>query len=111
EISPVHAIEAALVDFQAGQCPIGDPGIDLALAVDGGKIPHPAQKAAGNPRRAAGPARDLGRTAGRQLEIEEAGAAAPDALQLVGRIELQAQGDPEALAQWRGDKAGSSGGA
>ena len=66
---------------------------------DGGEVAHPAQQPAGDPRRAAGAARDLPCPAGREREAEKPGGAADDALELRRRIEIEAQGNAEALAQ------------
>jgi hypothetical protein len=48
---------------------------------------------------------------GTQANVQDAGRAAHDPGQFLGRIELQALDDAEAVAQWAGQQAGAGGGA
>jgi hypothetical protein len=77
----------------------------------GSEVAHPAEEAPGDAGRAAGAAGDLQRAVVGQIEVELAGAAADDRVQLVHVVELQPQRDAEAVAQRLGQQAGARGGA
>ena len=60
QIAAIEAVEAERVDLELGQRPVGDRGVDLAVAFDRGEVAHPPQQAGRDPGRAAGAPRDLG---------------------------------------------------
>ena len=61
EVAAVHRVQPEPVHLQAGQRRVGDRAVDRVGAVHGGEVAHAAQQAAGDARRAAGAAGDLGR--------------------------------------------------
>ena len=105
EIAAVHRVEAEHVDLQPRQRRHRRSRDRPGGARDGGEVAHPAQQPPGDARRAAGAAGDLGAAVRREVEVELAGAAADDPLQLLGRVEDQPQRDAEAVAQRRGQQA------
>ena len=111
QVAAVHRIEAALVHIEAQQGGIGH------LLVDGGhtrhlrEVAHPAQQAAGDAGGAARALGDFRRAIRRHRHFQHAGAARHDLRQLRHIVELQPQGNAEALAQRRGEQAGAGSGA
>ena len=105
EIAPVERVEAELVDLEAGQRAIGEPGVDRAAAADQREVAHAAQQAHRDPRRAPGAPRDLGGAAAGERQAEDPGAAHDDLLELPVVVEIEPREDAEAVAQ-----AASSGG-
>ncbi len=53
QVAAVHRVESERVDLQPRQRAVGDLGVDRVGAEGMREIPHPAQQAAGDPRRAA----------------------------------------------------------
>jgi hypothetical protein len=81
------------------------------VALHLGEVPHPPQQAVGDPRRAAGPARDLRRAGRLDRHAENSGRADDDAGQLLVVVEIEVVEDPEPLAERRAQHAGPRGGA
>ena len=106
----VHQIEPLGVDIEHGQGSVGNIQRDLPRAFDISIVAHPAQQPVGNARRAARAPRNL--KAARIIggHMEQAGAAAHDARQLFGGVELQPRHDAKAVAQRVGQHAGAGGG-
>ncbi len=107
----VEGVEALAVDLELQQRPVGDLGGDHLRLGHGGEVAHPAQQAAGDARRAARAARDLGRTVRADGHLEHAGAAGDDQFELGVGVEVEPHGDAEAVAQRRGQQARARGGA
>ena len=107
----VHQVKAHGVHVQQGQSLSGGVAGDAAIAFDLGPVAHAAQQAVGDARRAAGAPGDFQRAFVVDGGAQQVGGAADDALQLVGRVELQAGRDAEAVPQRVGEHASAGGGA
>ena len=105
EIAAVELVEAERVDLQPGQRRVGDRPRHVLGAGDAGEIADPAQQPAGDARRAAGAARDLQRAVVAERHRQDARAAPHDHLQLLDRIEIEADRNAEAVAQRVGEQA------
>ena len=101
EIAMVERIEAAAVDLEIAQRPVGDALSMTFAPADGGEIAHPAQQPAGDARRAARAARDLARPLLRHGDLQHPRAAPDDVEQFVLRIEIEPHRNAEAIAQRR----------
>ena len=71
QIAPVHGVKTDMVDLQPGQRLISDLLVDYLGPGDIGKVPHAAEQAAGDARRAPRPAGHFGRTIRRDIETEQ----------------------------------------
>src|SRR5690606_32066563 len=85
--------------------------VDAPAGPDLGVVTHPAQQAVGDARRAARAAGDLAGAIRFAVDAQDPRRTAHDPGQLLGRVELQALDDAEAVAQRRGQQAGAGGGA
>src|SRR6185503_12823472 len=96
---PIHHIQARDVDVEHAQARVGYFASDAALRFHFGVVAHPAQQAVGDARRAARAAGDFARPGAFDFDFEQARRTLDDARELVGRIELEARDDAEAVAQ------------
>ena len=82
EVAPIHCIEAGGIDFELEEGAVGGGAVDRGRARDQRKVAHPAQQPPGDPRRAAGAARDLVGAVGGHADAEDPRAAIDDLLEL-----------------------------
>ena len=99
QVAPVHRVEAETVDLQPVERAVGDLRVDRVGARGMGEVAHPAKQAAGDARRAAAAAGDFMLALGGGRGGEQAGGAADDLLQLLDRVEVEADRNAEAVAQ------------
>src|SRR4029078_2538818 len=83
EVAAVEQVEAFGIDFQSGQCLIGERLVDDGDAGHGAEIAYPAQEPAGDARRTTRAPGDLMRAVGTDGGAEYAGAARHHALQFL----------------------------
>ena len=81
-----------------------------AVALDLGKVPDPAQHTVGDAGGAPGAAGDLHGPLRLDGDVQDPGAAGDDQGQLLRGVQLQPQGDAEAVPQWSGQLPGPGGG-
>jgi hypothetical protein len=86
----VHHVEAVRVDVEHRQRQVGERPGDLALALDVGIVAHPPEQPVGHPRRAARAPGDFEAALVVELDLEQAGRAADDLRQLLGRCRTRA---------------------
>src|SRR5262249_45445183 len=103
------AVETTSIDIQPHQSGIGCRRIDALQTLDGSEVADPAQEAHRNARGAARAARDLGRTIGPEVNVEEARPAAHDLFELCRFVKGETQRDTETLTQRPGYQAGPGG--
>ena len=86
----VHFVQAVLVDLQHGQRFVGDVCRDAAIVPHLGVIPHAPQEVVGDARRAPAAAGDFhARRVFVDLDIQQAGGAEDDCLELLGVVVVQ----------------------
>ena len=110
EVAPVERVETVAVDLEAFQRAISGGLVDrLALGVR--KVPHPAQQAQRDARRAAGARRNLDGAFLRDRSTELAGSGHDDTGEFFGLVEIETDRNAEPVAQGRREEARASGGA
>ena len=107
----VHLIKAAGIDFQHIERTARHRRGDVAVGLDLREVPHAAQQAVGDARRAAAAARNLGAPALVHLHFQDFGGAAHDDLNFLRRVKVEAMHDAEAAPHRPGKQSGPRGGA
>ena len=91
--------------------PVRGAAVDRRRSGDEREIAHPPQQPAGNARRAPRAARDLVPAVRRDADAKQARAAFNNVFELRLGIEVQPDGNAEAVTQWVREKAGARCGA
>ncbi len=99
QIAAVHRVEAQCVDLEPGQRFVGGVGRDGVRTRRVGEIADLPEQTTGDPRRASRAARDLLGAVRRHVDAEQPRRAAHDQLQLLDRVEVQPDRNPEAVAK------------
>src|SRR4051812_11993811 len=99
EVAPIHGVEPGGVDFEREQRTVRERTVDCAGTPYEREIAHAAQEPAGDPRRAAGAARDLVRAIRAHSDAEHARAAVDDLLQLRLGIEIEPHRNAKTIPQ------------
>ena len=110
EDGAVEPVEPELVDLVEVERCVRDLEGDRAVGADLGVVADPAQQPVGDPRRAARPRGDLGRTLRRDGYAEQPGRAVHDPVELGDVVELEVAGEAEPVAQRPGQQPGPGGG-
>src|SRR5512139_3715040 len=97
QVAPVHRVEAEPIDFQPGQGPVGDCGVDRIRAGGMGKVADAAKQPARDARRAAASAGDLVLAFASGWGAEQSGSPADDLFKFVDRVEVEPDRNTEAI--------------
>lgn len=106
----VHFVEAVLVDFEHGECGVGNGCGDDVLGAHLGVVADPAEEVVGDAWGAAGAAGDFDGAFGFDFDVEEFAGAEEDLLEFVDVVVVEAVGDAEATAHGCGEHACAGGG-
>ena len=98
QIPPVEGVQSALIDFEAGECFVRNPRIDLGMAGDRGKIPDPFEQAPCNARRASCARSDFACSIICQFQSEDAGASYNNRNQFIRRVEIETYRNAKAIS-------------
>src|SRR5947209_5501004 len=105
----VEPVERGRVDLEQLERAACDGAADAAVAVDLGVVADPSQEAVGDARRAAGAGGDGEGSVGLDRDAEDLGGTLDDRGEVLLRVQVEAVGDAEAVAQRRRQEAGSGG--
>ena len=105
----VEPLEPGLVDLEQLERLVGDRDRDHARVAHLGDVADAAQDAVRDPRRAARAPGDLVGGVGLDLDAEDPRAAPDDRAELLGRVVVEPEREPEAVAQRRRQQAGARG--
>src|SRR6476661_3511496 len=107
----IERVEAAFINLELRERTVGNLGVYSAGAFHGREVAHAAKQATRYPRRAPRAASDFMSALCREPKGKKPRAAPHDLLELRHAIEVEPDGNAEALPERRGEEPGARGGA